>query len=1020
LPPAYLQLADDDWYLRLYGAHFDGAKEFVQALVGNLPNSSNTSPISGGFLTFFDDVLTDVTPTTATNTIESELGQFAFVEADEYSFDSEGDLIPLETTGNLSRATATRQSSTPQAILSTGLFDPYERKAVRVTNIEFPFPGTDKGYSERPYNIEFSIKTVKSDQVLTHGFYQSPTITSTRKIGVVGLSDGKIYLTEDSYTPYTFSFRQGASGSTTAPHPKNFRNRAQYLLGRTNIADGNWHHVIIQQGYGDENLRTQIWVDGELDRQLIKPTALVGLDGTNTIRPYVLGFNSDDALLNSDFETSAWNFYPGRFIDSRTINLNYTAYQKSKPIKVSPMLATLNAGQQSFASGNRSKALMLYWWPVEQQFGPFGIGARDNGENGFFDRATFDTSLFTIDRPQDPPQEYFGWHVFPLSVTGVPQGNIVSSSDLLKPDVIINSDGYIDADTGAPRYLDLIKDIDISNFDAIFFRNFPEDSSELDSYVRDEVSDRYFNIKERDLYEDFLNSLREAVDTGISLFITNPNLAIDMGIIDRVEILPVFTEEPNDIRAHKLSGSSGWDYEENKPNEVNLETNTPSAYTVDLQQGSYFEDRDNNMKHRVINTIEYLTDDASYIWKDRAYYQHSDENDFGGADRVWEKFEYKLTGLQPGDEFLFGNPSDKTALANSRWKQTSFRAVPFENVKAGKVITAQPLKYWEKENYVDNPYANYAHSIALEPGDSLNGKPVGGKIFVTISEMFADYTAEYHIVDLTSDYWIDIAYENKLFGELNQGGSGQTAENIRDGYKNTNINRFYISPNGISQEHYDYLTYWSRNDSYTFSQIIGGETLSGVLGFFDGESNNIQSVAKDRKTLFASARARDALGRFASGSGGSGGLFFQITSGRQTDIMNVYVPNLLTRALWWLSDKVRPTGLVNRAQAMTASVAPRLAVAIVDKDASIAAQSMISVALFSSPVTGTLSSVSIPTLPMYASADIVALGKRVFADSMTSAGILVEPGLFTFALEEIVLKIENVEPVLYIRGDKIR
>lgn len=1018
LPPAYIQLEDDDWYVRLYAGHFDGAKEPVQALLSNLPGQSSTSPIDGGFLTFFDDVTADITPTSVTNTIESEIGQFAYVEPDQYDFDDNGDLIPLNTTGNLTRATASRQSNTPQSILSTGLFDPYERKAVRVTNIEFPLPGTNKNFSERPYNIEFSIKTTKSDQILTHGYFSSPT-SLRRVIGAIGLSDGKIYLAqENSFEIIGTGLGAARAGvSKTAPHPKNFVNRAQYAIGRKDIADGNWHHVVIQVGWTDN--RTQIWIDGVLDRQIRRNSSFPGIDGTNNVRPYILGFNSNDTLLASDFETSAWNFYPGRFLDIRTINLNYSAYQKSKPIKVEPFTASLNMGQNTTATGNRSKALMLYWWPVEETFGSNGLTARDNGQLGFFDRATMDRQLVTLDLRKNPPQEYYGWHVFPMPVTG----NFGNSdvSDLLKEGIGVGRNGFIDPITGSPRYIDLMNDIDISQFDAIFFRNFPEESLELDRYVREEESDDYFDIKENVLYDNFLKSLRDAIDTGVNLFITNPQLALDLGIIDRYDVLPVFDEGESDKKSQQLT-QAFWDVATDKPQDIDDEYN-PKTYPINLQKAAYFEDRINNMRHRVVNTLELLTDDASYIWTDRAYYKHSDEIDFGGTDRVWEKFEYRLNGLQPGDEFVFGNPSDKTTFGNSRWKQTQFRAVPFENVKAGKIITAQPLKYWKGLEYVDNPYANYAHSIALEPGDSLKGRPVGGKIFVSISEMFADYTEEYHIVDLYHDYWIDIAYENSILGEKDQNGT--PAENLRDALKdkNSSVGKNYIELPAISgdtQNRYNHQTYWSRNDKFAFSQLRGNETFTGVLGLIDDESNNIRTVPKDRKLVFSASRARDQLGRFASGAGGSGSLFFQIVSGRSTQTMNVYVPNLLTRAFWWISDKIRPTGLVNRAQVMTATVAPALAKAIVDKDVSINVQSMLVNAIFSTPLTGTITDTSIPVLPLLASAEIVQLGKRVFADPFTASAQAIDPGTFTFALEEVILKIENKEIFLYLRGDKIR
>ena len=211
-----------------------------------------------------------------------------------------------------------------------------------------------------------------------------------------------------------------------------------------------------------------------------------------------------------------------------------------------------------------------------------------------------------------------------------------------------------------------------------------------------------------------------------------------------------------------------------------------------------------------------------------------------------------------------------------------------------------------------------------------------------------------------------------------------------------------------------------RNDAFSFTQLQGGDQFEGVLGLLLQSGIDIDTVPKDRKAITSYARARDRLGRFASGVGGSGGQFFQFRVGRSTDTMNIFVPNLLTRAFWWISDKIRPTGLVNRAQVMTATVAPALARAIVDKDININVQSMVVNAVFSAPLTGTITDTSIPVLPLLASADIVQLGKRVFADKMTATVLLKDPGIFTFALEEVILKIENKEAILYLRGDKIR
>lgn len=1013
LPPAYVQLSDDQWFATLLEGHADKAIEPIQATLSNLPNQSTTDIIKGGFLTFFNEFTSDLTTTTQINSIQSEIPAYYFDREDTVRYDNNGNIVPLDTTKNVSPARAPRGTGLTTPRMGVGYFDDYERKAVRIENIEFPFPGTSAQFSDRFYNLEFSIKTIKKDQVLAYG-YKTQTYGSGRRMGVVGLSDGKIYLTEDATQRYSSGLRN--LFSLSAPHPKNFINRAQYLLSKKDVADGQWHHIIIQYGYDDR--RTQIWIDGKLDRQLGVQDAdgrsnlslVPGSDGTNTVRPYTLGFNSNDPMLYSDFETSGWNFYPGRFLTSQQVLVNYLAYLKYEPVKAEPMLGTVTIGENNIGQGNKSRMLLLYWWrnPVGQnQF----VNTRTNPlTTGYDGNNSPWQPEDLIDDPKKPPISWEGWDVFPIGVVAP------ATSDIIKINNIgINS--YIDNENGRTRYLNLQEDLNLSQFDAIMFANYPTTSAQLDEYVREESVDTYFGVKEKDNYSDFLKSLRLAVDSGMSLLVQFDQLARDLKIYDRVERIPVFNEGISDKRAFWHTNNTDWDVANNIPNKDEDDCRLP----IDLEAGAYFEDRYDNMRHRVINTVELLTDDPTYIFTDRAYYQNSDIVNFGGPNRFYERFEYKIQGLQPGDEFVFGNPSNQTSFGNTRARQRSMLAIPFENVLAGKIITAQPEKYWKGDEYVDNPYKNYAHSIALLPGDVLDGKGIGGKIFVCISEVFWDETPEYRIIDLYSDYWIDISYDLGFLGEVGSSEAIQKRNDLKD--ISPSKNPSYVTPTGKTTEHYNWATYWSRNDNFAFTQIDRGQDYSGVLGLLFENSIKFERVPSSRKALQSFTRRRDQLGRFASGSGGNGQLFFQFKIGRLTETMNVYVPNLFSRAFWWLSERERPTGLVQRPQGASASAFMPEAVAIVDKEINENALPMIASANIGQNISGTVEitdkSVTITTLPLTANADIVELGKRIFADSMNATTLAVDPGIFTYALEEVVLTIANTEAVVYLRGDKI-
>lgn len=1017
LPPAYLTLQDDKWFVTLLEGHADRITEPVQANLGNLPNQTTIDVIKGGFLSFFNEFNTDITTTTQINSIESEIPAHYFDKEDTVRYDSNGNILPLDTSKNVSPARAPRGSSITTPRMGVGYFDNYERKAVRIENIEFPFPGTSSDHSERPYNLEFSIKTTKKDQVLAYGIKTSYLYYS-RSVGAIGLSDGKIYLAEDGGIQFsTTGFNRGLF-PTSAPHPKKFVNRAQYLLSKTDIADGQWHHVIIQKGYGSENLRTQIWIDGKLDRQIFASDAdgrifystTPGLDGTNDIRPYILGFNSNDPLLYSDFETSGWNFYPGRFITSQKTLINYLAYLKYEPIKAEPMLGTVTIGQESTAQGNRGRMLLLYWWRNPVGFNQFVTTRTNPLTTGYDGNNSPWRPEDLIDDPKKGPIYWEGWDVFPVGVIKPGASDVVKLNN-------VGQDGYLDIENGRLRLLDLQQDLNLSQFDTIMFANYPTTSAQIDEYIREELVDSYFGIKEKDIYEDFLKSLRAAVDSGMSLLVQFDQLARDLKVYDRVERIPVFNEGISDKRAFWHTNNTDWNIPDNVPNKDEDEC----RLTIDLENGAYFEDRYNNMRHRVVNTVELLTDDPTYIFTDRARYQHSDFLDFGAPDRIYERFEYKNQGLQPGDEFVFGNPSNITQFGNSRARQTSMLAIPFENIKGGRIITAQPEKYWKGDEYVDNPYKNYAHSIAFLPGDVLDGKGVGGKIFVSISEVFWDQANEYRIVDLYSDYWIDISYDLGFFGAV---GSAEAIQKRND-LKNTapSKNPAYVPPTGKTTEHYNWATYWSRNDNFAFTQVDRQQDFGGVLGLLFESSIELERVPTSRKALQSFTRRRDQLGRFASGSGGNGSLFFQLKQGRTTQIMNIFVPTLLTRGFWWLSERERPTGLVQRPEKATASATMPNALAVVDKETNIKAEVMLANATSPSNVTGTItiisSSISIVTLPLIASATIVQLGERVFADPMNATALIIEPGLFTYSLEEVILTIANTEAIVYVRGDKI-
>ena len=964
LPPAYKSLFDDKWYDLLYDQH-SVRHGFRTANGGN----------GEAILKLFDDITVDkIIGNTISNNLTQTITTDGLVE---------GDTAPvMKIIGDFT-------PTTNAPLLGIGYFDDYQRKAVKFNNITTGYENSE--YANVAFSFELSIKTTKANQIIAFGktrsFFGSQQYTTS-----YGLSDGKLFLK-----------------STAAIGPSHYKETTSgnVLIGNKRIDDGQWHHIVIQNGWSDN--RVQFWIDGELDRQKIGGFRLDG--------PSFLGFNSSISTYASDFQTSAWSYDSHAFPRELEIDNHRYAYIKYEPVRAEPMLATSKITEDTIAEGNRGRLLLLYWWQNRLGYNQFvtekraGITTGYDGNNSPFNPEDL------IDDPGKGPLEWYGWDVFPVNVLKP------TPSDIIKPDNIEDGN-YINIDNaGQVRWLDLQKDLKLSQFDTIMFANYPTTSAQIDSYISSEYVDDYFNITEKNIYNDFLISLRKAVDDGMSLFVQFDQLARDLKIYEQSEIVPVFDEGISDERAFWHVGENvRWDDVNNRPDAyLSKISNNPGYLTfdpnksilpIDEDRGAYFYDWYDNQRHRVINTVEKLTDDPTYIMTDRAHYKHSEILDFGGSDRWYEKFEYKIQGLQNGDEFVFGNPNTINEFGNTRPWRGSFLAVPFNKIKAGRVITAQPEKYWKGNVYTDNPYKNYAHSIALLPGDVLDGKGIGGKIFVSISDVFWDESQEYRYVDLYNDYWIDLAFNLGLI----------TAEKRSD-LKDIQENPGYVSTVGITAERYNWLTYWSRNDKFTFTQVEKGQNFAGILGLLFESTVDLEIVPRSRKALKSFTRNRDSLGRFATGSGGSGALFVKLQSGRTTDTINVYVPNLITRGLWWLSERERPTGLVNRPAAMTATIGMPAAIPVVDKIISINAAPMISNARLADNITGSITittkSITLPALPMIATATVIPFGKNIIASVFSGSALVPEPSIFTYLLEEVILTVAHTDAIVYIKGDKI-
>jgi len=989
-PPAYVSLSSDKWWARLYAQH--GVRHGERWKTSNLPGDGSSSAYA--FLKLFNDVSVDqVWPT---NNVAPKLAnQAIWAMIQDYPTTASTDAY------NITYATMYQPTFTKvEPRLVTGTFDPYGRKAVKFQNVEYSVP-ENQYVADRPYSLEFSIKTTKSNQIIASGNWYSFLYYGSR-IGSIGLKDGKL-------------FGGVWSGASKVPFPgyNDSDTFNEVLYGRQKIDDGQWHHIVIQWGFDD---RVQYWIDGQLDIQTI------GGGAGPKMRPYKFGYNSDDVKLYSDFETSAWSYDAAMFVGYRDLLLNAYAYIDYDPIKPEPFYASMLATQDNKARGNRGRALMLYWWPTlfaANGYGgvgytgvpwmyPRGAHSYDQGVAGLWD---YDTGLpfSTWDFKQDHPQRWYDWDIFPVDITGR------YVSEVVKPEAYggeknikeITYTGYDtypistpnwqkgkenargtfrDPITDAPRYIDVLNDIDLPQFDMIIFRNYPNQSREQDAYSKSEIYDQYFGGQEKELYEKFLKSLRSAVDTGISLFINDYQLAIDFGIIDRVEPVPLLIDD------------LGLQSDPHAPTVV-----PTAAASLPVTAGTYFRWDDTfwNNRHRIVTTFDGITNTKKIaFWADHALHQNDGLRKFEGTDRQFDAVVHRPNGFQIGDEILIpGQRKAGTLAQGSLWQ-----GVPLSAVKAGTVISTFSQNYWRGNESVPNPYRNYATFIAVKPGDSVNGRQIGGKVIVSLVEHPRDMD-NYKAVDLNTDYWINLAYNEGL---------------ITLSKKNTLLadpkNRNRIRELDGNQAKFERDSYWTHDDTYVKTGYRTIRPTENVPG-----DQYIGGAEKDQNAPATNAALQQLLATFQSIAGWSNAPWFMPTFSYDMDTITVFTPTLTHLGITWLSDRTFITGLKvpqeNSATSNAELLHPTVSVQKfkVNNAQAMLANSRITETGIQGPDT------IVPVLPFEIYGIMTSPVTLIKAAPMEVAAVLkTNISIYTTSSDEVVLYLNHVDPILYVREEIIK
>lgn len=584
-----------------------------------------------------------------------------------------------------------------------------------------------------PATFEFSLRTEKQDTFIMAGSDRVTGIAigprlNLREMSLVG---GKVnmkeYIVGAGYTyfdPNTGSYR-------TVPSTEVNRE----FTGVRNIADGQWHHIIVRsvvEPYrGSSGI--EVWIDGTFEVRRYDFSLGFGVPDYIGMRPQGVDTFTMPVLPSSkNFvgEMSEMAYYPNINMTSRDISLNHAAFMGYVPIEVAPMEATATMPEAS-GRGNQKRALFLVWNLFNEVADPYNPGGSiaDTMEFNPILYPPVDTSI------TNPPQEmkpfnHAGYKVFPKSVVNKTRGT-----------------AYYDDVTDNRRLIDLTKDVNLDEYDLIFFKDWPDESVETDALAA--AFPDWVPLREK-----LVAQVRSAVDDGISLHVGNPRLAAELGIIDRYEFCPSVSDYVSDAIRKTIDGAF-YDYGSALHFPWNIAGfNMASTDWLGLGNGEtqnvdpaylrlkarYYGDTHKNNRFRVRALIDGLTDIPSKMI-DEAIFTTSGAADFDDTLPAY-KYLDRESGLLIGDEFIY-NGTDLGVLAersedfNRRffYRYYGAFATPIANVLAGTVVTTFGEKEWVGETERLNPYRDYATSIAIEPGQLLNGTPVGGRIFVDFTEM---------------------------------------------------------------------------------------------------------------------------------------------------------------------------------------------------------------------------------------------------------------------------------------------
>jgi hypothetical protein len=596
--------------------------------------------------------------------------------------------------------------------------------------------------------LEFSIRTDKQNQFVMRiddRTYNEGDIQSTHgPVKDFHIADGKLQFGVWQQVP------RNPHDPAFNPLASTFNDvfRSIKWTGYTDIADGEWHHIVVVNEidpWGDvfTEPRMNVYIDGEFELRR---------------RGYSLGFpdwiaaypNYGGAYQNLPqsewFEGDITEVvqYNGLSMTEDRIHVQYDNIFGFQPYYAETARVTVKAGQATVES-NTKRILNIDFKAQEPLLGlrntyrmgtryeidghPFGFTGLTSGGTLPVGQKVGDYQIFYIDAT--------------LPYSGRPNEN---------PSTRGGNQAY-DEETDEPRLLDLEVDVNLDDFDIISVINYPSHSNDVEFYnfwySRPAI---YGGLTGEQQFEKIVEDIKQFAIDGGGVLVSDPAFAADLGVISDVDYVPNLVETPDPAFDVGQSYNNTKDLHSavinpwrsgGGPNSTNIAEDGPVTDVTQAvrDQANFYYDTHANWNQRVVNLVDGLTDIPGDILIDALAFSGYRPTGVYGAEK-WVK---RPNGLSVGDELvIMGTPAggridpffdEKLPLDHRRG---GFPATHASDIKAGVMVTAFAEGIWLENDFIPNPYKDYAVSIAVRPGDLLDGQVMQGRIFVNFTEGFVE------------------------------------------------------------------------------------------------------------------------------------------------------------------------------------------------------------------------------------------------------------------------------------------